>query len=77
MLKEIIDNLLSDDEIDPIQVRQEDTQLVIDEVQLGHGGNYSCSVHNIHGYDAILYSLHVHCKIIFFELLLIISIVFQ
>ena len=62
--KHAIDDILSDEEIESAQARQEEGQLVIDEVQLSHGGNYSCSVHNIHGSDSILYSLHVHCKII-------------
>ena len=62
--KHVIGDILSDEEIESAQVRHDGGQLVIDEVQLSHGGNYSCSVHNIHGSDSILYSLHVLCKII-------------
>ena len=77
--KHVIGDIYSDEEIESAQARQDDSQLVIDEVQLSHGGNYSCSVHNIHGSDSILYSLHVHCKIIIIisSLSFIIYLLFQ
>ena len=66
--KQISDHIFSDNEIEieHPHARQEDSQLVIDEVQMNHSGNYSCMVINIHGSDSILYSLHVHCKLLIF-----------
>ena len=73
------ENILSDSEIESDHAVEEDSQLVIEDVQLGHVGNYSCSVRNIHGSDFIIYNLHVLCKIIIFicKVCFIICFMFQ